>query len=170
MLRNSKIEISFSKDKYRIDTHMGDISQSSIIYNHPLDEILALSSNSTNLLAQKFSIDDAKFKQPVAGNAQVTEYRDSTKKILGFDCYYVELIDAGSFSSYWCTEQIDFEFHGQSIVNPSIPGFPMWIRREENGFEFTYIASNFVDHVSNEAVVFSTTIPDGYKDLTPSAH
>ncbi|MDX2362570.1 MAG: hypothetical protein QNK23_17310 [Crocinitomicaceae bacterium] len=168
LLRKSKIEISFAEEMYRIDSQMGEISNNSIIYNYPKKEVLTLTSNGTNFLAQLLSTDDAKTREHADTDVQVTEYRDSTRKIIGFECFYVEFVENGASTAYWCTEEIEFKFRGKSIVHSSIPGFPLWFRKEENGFQLTYIAANFTKEI--DAEIFSTDIPEGYTDVAPAGN
>lgn len=162
MLWKSRMEISFAGDMYRIDSHIGDITDNTYIYNYSKGEILTLTSNKSSKFAHKKQINT---EGTIARNdegGEVIEYRDSTKQILGFKCYYVEVLNNGNSIPYWCTDEIDINFRGKSIMNPSIPGFPLWFQLEVKGFQMTYTAVNFIEEIDQN--VFSTEIPEGYSE------
>lgn len=167
MLRNSQLEVFFGKDKYRIDSQMGTLFTTSMIHDGKKNRTLMLSSNAKGKYAQEFSQKELKDTSSVEITATVIENRDSTRKILGFKCYYVEMTQNGKVSRYWCTDEINFKFKGASFVDENLPGFPLQIRKEENGLEFTYTASNFQKTFSVTKETFSTDPPAGYTVISP---
>ena len=162
LLWKSRMEIYFANDMYRIDSHLGEITHNTYVYNYSLGAILTLVSNKASKVGSKKIINNegniVHSKEP----GEVVVYRDSTKQILGFKCYYVEQINEGKTIPYWCTDEIDINFRGQSLMNPAIPGFPLWFQVENKGFEMTYTVVNFKREIDPE--VFSTEIPEGYTE------
>lgn len=165
MLWKSRMEIYFAEDMYRIDSHLGDITHNTYVYNYSVGAILTLVSNKASKVGKRKEIntegDIVRNDKP----GKVIEYRDSTKQILGFNCYYVEQTIEGKTIPYWCTDEIDIDFRGQSLMNPAIPGFPLWFQVENKGFEMTYSIVNFKREIDPE--VFSTEIPEGYSTESP---
>ena len=162
MLRNSKVEIYVRKNKYRIDTKMGTLFQNSMRHDEKKEETLILTTSEQGKFAQKYVNQKLRGSSTKNENIVVNEYRDSTRKILGFKCFYVQLISNGNTSNYWCSEEIDFIFEGDSFVDPSLPAFPLMIQKYQGGFQFTYTASNFRKKIDSPKEVFTTEVPDGY--------
>lgn len=162
--RQSKIEIYYSENCCRVDYQTGEISRTSTIGDRSKNIYLFLANNGKTKIAQKITLDSIPPSQTLSDGI-VTINKDSLKEILGLKCYYVCLTKNGKKSTYWCTDNIKINFHGKSIVDSQIPGFPMVIRKEEMGFIFTYTVSNLKDYIEDRSV-FSTDIPPGYKDAS----
>ena len=161
LLRGSKIELFVTENNYRIESYTGPFGSSSMICDYSKDQILTLSTNTRGKYASIISIKDA-IKKPAQIVTNTVVNRDQQRKILGFNCYYVELTENGSTGKFWCTDEIDFRLQGQSFMSESLPGFPLSIQKEDSGFQFTYTASNFTERIDNPEKTFSLEIPEGY--------
>lgn len=162
VLRDSKIEMYFNENKYRLNTKMGTLYTSSVVHDGVKEETIVLSVNRRGKFAQVFSKDDVRRKDLDSNATIVVEKKDSTRKILGFDCYYVELIRNADTSYYWCSEAITFQFEGNDITDKDLPDFPLSIRKKAQGYQFTYTASNFKVAEDFGDSVFSTDVPKGF--------
>ncbi len=166
LLHDSKMEIYFKPKRYRMHIKMGELYTITAIYNQDKAEILSLTSNMAGKFAQRVPSDSAALSigGPLNG-AETAIFRDSTRKILGFDCYYVEAYSDGLTVSYWCTDQISSNVDGQSIIDPSISGFPLWFSKVDKGVRMTYIASNYRNEIDNPGRMFSLEVPEGYQEV-----
>lgn len=166
LLRDSKMEIYFKPKRYRMHIKMGELYTITAIYNQDKAEILSLTTNMAGKFAQRVPSDSAALSigGPLNG-AETAVFRDSTKKIIGFDCYYVEAYNEGVTVSYWCTDQISPTVDGKSIIDPSITGFPLWFSKVDQGIRMTYIASNYRDEIENPGRMFSLDIPEGFQEV-----
>lgn len=162
MLRDSKIEMYFNVNKYRLNTKMGTLYTSSVVHDGVKEETIVLSVNRRGKFAQLFTKDDVRKKDIDTTTTIVVERRDSTRKIVGFDCFYVQLIRNADTSHYWCSEAITFQFDGNDITDKDLPAFPLSIRKIAQGFEFTYTVSNFKIAEDFGDTIFSTDVPKGF--------
>ena len=161
LLRDSKIELFVTENNYRVESYTGPFGSSSMICDYSKGQILTLSTNTMGKYARITTIKDA-LKKPGKIVTNTVVNRDRQRKILGFNCYYVELTENGSTGKFWCTDEIDFRLQGQSFMSESLPGYPLSIQKEDSGFQFTYTASNFIDRIDNPEINFSLEIPEGY--------
>jgi hypothetical protein len=161
LLRDSKIELFVTENNYRVESYTGPFGSSSMICDYSKGQILTLSTNTMGKYARITTIKDA-LKKPEKIVTNTVVNRDRQRKILGFNCYYVELTENGSTGKFWCTDEIDFRLQGQSFMSESLPGYPLSIQKEDSGFQFTYTASNFIDRIDNPEITFSLEIPEGY--------
>jgi len=161
LLRDSKIELFVTENNYRVESYTGPFGSSSMICDYSKGQILTLSTNTMGKYARITTIKDA-LKKPEKIVTNTVVNRDRQRKILGFNCYYVELTENGSTGKFWCTDEIDFRLQGQSFMSESLQGYPLSIQKEDSGFQFTYTASNFIDRIDNPEITFSLEIPEGY--------
>lgn len=164
LLRDSKMEIYYTKDHYRVDYKAGALYVMNTIYNKDQAQIITLTTNHYGKFGQIKDISETeKLNDLVDTNTVINTYRDSTKKILGFNCYYVEILENGTVTKYWVTDEINSKVGSQSIVNPMLSGFPLWFSKKANGIKMTYTASNFRDELTNSESIFITNLPEGYQ-------
>ena len=63
---------------------------------------------------------------------------------------------------YWYTDEINIVAVGQKVVNPNVPGFPMYFSTVLDGVFMEYqVSSLLLDEVQPDTV-FSTEVPEGY--------
>lgn len=167
LLKDSEMEIYFSPGFARTDNKMGELYSISAIFDEENSQMLSLTKNMAGKYAQKLDTDSLGLSIAMAGDeTEVTEYPDSTKKILGFQCSYVESFAYGVKTSYWVTNELSCTINGKSIIDPKIPGFPLWFSKIEQGVKMTYIAVNYREVISNKETIFSTEIPEDYTDVS----
>ena len=161
LLRNSKMDLFFSKGKYRVDFKMGELYSSSTRINKLNDKILTLFNSKKGSFASLNNTDDANYSEDVSSEIQ---FFNDKKIILGFNCKKALIKDKENKTLYWYTTDIQIEKFKNQIVNPLIPGFPIKFSTIKNGVEMIYSASNFEDSLSTDKkILFSTEIPPGYQ-------
>jgi hypothetical protein len=173
MLMNSQMEIYFSDNRYRVDFKMGQLYTTSVRVDRINNKAISLSDTDLGKFATEADIEalDAASPNTFDTNAVVTLI-DIEKEFLGFKCKKAEILSYGKKSIYWYTNEIDVDQHGQTLINPNVPGFPLAFSTKENGILMTYQVSNYSFDLEDKDLIFSTEIPEGegYQTADPNGN
>ena len=157
----SELDISFDKNRSRIDFRLNDSMSITIIIDTKKNEGLRLLSSQMGKFAVQGKANEMgleKSKSLDGGIESTTE----TKNILGYNCTKYIVKGAEGDLEYWCTKELEINFSGQQILVENLPGFPLVFTSISNGMKMEFIASKVATSVENSKKVFSTKIPEGY--------
>lgn len=160
MLRNSKMELYFTKEKSRMDFKMGQVNEVSIIVDLPENKVLSLNSSMRGKIAAYSFVDDIVVPQKDSTIKVILS--DERTKILGYDCKKAILVKDSVETIYWYTNDIEINGRTNPITNPNIPGFPMKFSKTQDGVLMIYELSNIREQIENQNEIFSTDVPEGY--------
>jgi len=161
MLRNSKMELYFTKEKSRMDFKMGQVNDMSIIVDLSKNTVLSLNSSMMGKIA-RYSLAET-IPTPEKDASIKVIFPNETKKILGYQCKKAILIKDSIETTYWVTDEIKVDDRIQQITNPNVPGFPMQFSKIQDGVLMTYEMSNIREFLENKERLFSVEIPEGYQ-------
>ncbi len=163
MLRNSKMEIYFDANHFRVDFKMGQISETTMILDFKKDSALSLAKTVFGSFASLTTLDDLEYAKKDSSSS--IQLFDETRKILGYNCKKAVVSSKGVKTTYWYTEEIVINTQGNEFFSSELPGFPLFFSKVENGIYMEYQASNIRNTVENPNLVFSLKIPPGYKQM-----
>jgi|TARA_B110000285_G_scaffold24723_1_gene23824 GLPGLI family protein len=159
MLRNSKMEIYFAKNMARIDFTMGSMYKTKTIINQDSSKSLSIIESGMGKFATIKPLDEMDFSRPVMDSNALITYSEDTRKILGYNCQKITIEQKRSVTIYWITDEIKLDNIVANVVDPNIPGFPMYFSKIEDGVELIFQASNLENFVADKAKVFSIIPP-----------
>lgn len=162
LLRNSSMKVYFMKDKSRLDFKMGEMYDITAIVDWKINRSLTLFTTPKGKFATKMEAEQYKASQPAPDTTLRVELVDETKKILNYTCKKAVLKSSDAEFIYWYTNEFTIDLKGQSLVNTSIPGFPLEFQTVKDGILMNFKVSNLVFKVDNKSTIFSTVIPPGY--------
>lgn len=131
---NETIRISFAGDFTRIDYHISEIENYTII-THPdsLDWLLR-----TKMADEEkyflLSSGDAYFRQ-LADSAFL--YRKTSRKILNYKCQKAEVYGEGKSTVYWYAPKRKFRFNYSMIFPDILPGLPLEFYSSQQHFKLS---------------------------------
>ncbi len=160
LLRDSKMELYFTKDKSRMDFKMGQVSTISIIVDRKKNKVLSLNKSVMGKVAQLGLATDIQPSIPDT-TVKVIFYTDQ-RKILNYNCKKAVIIENGVETTYWYTSEIQVDSKDHSIFNANIPGFPMQFSKTQDGVLMTFELSNIREELADEKQIFSTEVPEEY--------
>lgn len=163
MMRDSRMEIFFAKDRSRVDFTLGQISQTSVRINRAANKGVSLSETVMGKYANVGTADDLAGEEVTitTENIKITPFNEF-RTILGFKCQKYVMDNNGSYTTYWITKKIEIEGMNQQIVNPNLPGFPLAFTSINNGLRMHFQASNYIEVLENKEQIFSTEVPEDY--------
>lgn len=164
LMRDSKMEIYYAKDKSRVDFTFGKISNTSVRIDRTTNKGISITKSVYGNFANQNTAESFLEKKVKADTAtiKITPFNEY-KTILGFKCRKYVMEDNGSYSTYWITKEIKVEDLDQQLVNPNLPGFPLEFVTISKGIRMEFEASNFKSSLENKSEIFSTEPPEGYK-------
>ncbi len=160
LLRNSKMEIYYTPTQLRIDFKMGSMSTSQMVLDFKKDTSVALVSNIYGKYAVVSTVEDIDYSK--MDESASIELFNETRKILNYNCKKAIVSSKGIKTTYWYTDEIVIDFKGNEFFAKTLPGFPLFFSKIENGVYMEYQASNIVDKLENKQEIFSLKIPAGY--------
>ncbi len=160
LLFDSKMALQFNDSLARMDFKMGKGMLTSVIVNNYLKQGITLNSTSAGKFA--FYLTKDYFDQiPIEDNVKV-ELVNEEKQILGYTCKLAYLIDNGLITTYWYTNELNFDIKQQSIVNKHIPGFPLKYNTVKDGLNMEFEVTNIEFTIKDPNTTFSLLIPEGF--------
>ena len=160
LLRDSKMELYFTKDKSRMDFKMGQVNTISIIVDRKKNTVLSLNSSMMGKAAQTGLATDIPI--PKKDSSIEVTFSEEKRKILDYNCKKAVLTENNVETTYWYTTEIQVDGKDYSILNPNIPGFPMQFSKTQDGVLMTFELSNIRKELEDEKQLFSTEVPEGY--------
>lgn len=162
MLMDSRMEVYLSKDRYRVDFKMGELYTTSVRVDRINNKAISFSDSQMGKFATEADIAELDATAPNTFDTNaVIRLIDVEKEFLGFKCKKAEITSYGQKAIYWYTDEISVDQHGQTLINPNIPGFPLAFSTVENGVKMTYQVSNYSFELPDKDTIFSTEIPEG---------
>ena len=162
LLRNSSMKVFFMKDKSRLDFKMGEMYDITAIVDWKTNRSLSLFTTPKGKFATKMEAKQYKTSQPTPDTTMRIELTNETKKILNYTCKKAVLRSNNAEFIYWYTNEFSIDLKGQSLVNSSIPGFPLEFQTIKDGILMNFKVSNLIFKIENKNILFSTVIPAGY--------
>jgi GLPGLI family protein len=133
-------------------------------------DVLMLMSGMMGNMAIKSNNKDQKTTDvdSVASNVEVTITKE-TKVIEGYTCKKAIVTDdEGDIANFWFTEEIIVSKKGQNSLSDDVPGFPMQFEINKGGMTMSMTVTKVETSLpKNSKELFSMTIPEGYKEMTP---
>jgi hypothetical protein len=161
LLFDSKMALQFNDSLARMDFKMGKGMLTSVIVNNYLKQGITLNSTSAGKFA--FYLTKEYFDQiPTEDSVQV-ELVNEEKKILGYTCKRANLKANGVTTTYWYTNELNFDIKQQAIVNKHIPGFPLKYNTVKDGLYMEFEVTNIEFKIKDPESTFSLLIPQGFK-------
>ena len=172
MMQGSTMDLYFSKNNTRSELNMGTMMKVNTIVLGESGDVLVLMNGMMGNIATPTSLDALKEKadSKEAPNFDI-ELTKKTKTIAGYKCKKAIMINEdGDEMNIWYTPEIFVNTKGQSFdYIEKIPGFPLAFEANANGLLLTFSAVEVIEGLDKEKKkeVFSTNIPEGYKELNP---
>ena len=149
--------------------NMGSMMKIVTITNVKEENSLMLMSGMMGNTAVRMSADDLKKGEEKVEETEIT-FADETKEIQGYECKKaISTNEEGQESVIWYTEEIEVNKLGQNYLNNQVPGFPMEFEINQGEVKMTMVSSEFSKKLDKKKAkeMFDTTIPEGYKEMTP---
>ena len=169
MLQGSTFALFFQGDLTRSEMNMGSMMKIVTITNVKEENSLMLMSGMMGNTAVRMSADDLKKGEEKVEETEIT-FADETKEIQGYECKKaISTNEEGQESVIWYTEEIEVNKLGQNYLNNQVPGFPMEFEINQGEVKMTMVSSEFSKKLDKKKAkeMFDTTIPEGYKEMTP---
>lgn len=169
MLQGSTFALFFQGDLTRSEMNMGSMMKIVTITNVKEENSLMLMSGMMGNTAVRMSADDLKKGEEKVEETEIT-FSDETKEIQGYECKKaISTNEEGQESVIWYTEEIEVNKLGQNYLNNQVPGFPMEFEINQGEVKMTMVSSEFSKKLDKKKAkeMFDTTIPEGYKEMTP---
>ena len=154
------MELYFTRDKSRMYFKMGQINTISIIVDRKKNTVLSLNSSMMGKAAQIGLASD--IPSPKKDSTIEVIFSEEKRKILNYNCKKAVLTENGIETTYWYTNEIQVDGKDYSILNPNIPGFPIYFSKTQDGVLMTFELSNIREELKDEKQLFSTEVPAGY--------
>ncbi len=167
LMFDSKMELYFTKYQSRLNFIMGTSNTNSIIVDQKKKIGLSLTSNPKGSYAVQLFEKDLVYNTKANDTSIKVKFLDDKSVILGFNCKKAILSQGNTETTYWYTDEIKLDQSNQMIMNPSIPGFPLYFSTVADNVKMEYKASNYSYKVENPEEVFSLIIPQGYQVIYP---
>lgn len=161
LLFDSKMALQFNDSLARMDFKMGKGMLTSVIVNNYLKQGITLNSTSAGKFA--FYLTKDYFDQKPTEDSVQVELVNEEKKILGYTCKRANLIANGVTTTYWYTNELNFDIKQQAIVNKHIPGFPLKYNTVKDGLYMEFEVTNIEFTIKDPETTFSLLIPQGFK-------
>jgi len=168
LMFDSKMELYFTKYQSRLNFVMGTSNTNSIIVDQKKKIGLSLTSNPKGSYAVQLFEKDLVYNTKANDTSIKVRFLADKSVILGFNCKKAVLSQGNTETTYWYTDEIKLDESNQMIMNPSIPGFPLYFSTIADNVKMEYKASNYKYKVENPEEVFSLIIPQGYQVIYPS--
>jgi hypothetical protein len=162
LLQGSKMELYWAVNKSRLDFKMGELYSTTMTLDHTTNLILMLYKGMNGQSAALNAFDETQIAQPTVDTDMVVTLVKETKRILGYNCKKAITVLGDVETMYWYTDEINIVAVGQEVVNPNVPGFPMYFSTVLDGVFMEYqVSSLLLDEVQPDTV-FATEVPEGY--------
>lgn len=170
MMQDPNMELYFTKSQTRTTLDLG-LFKTTVITNVPKDKAIILTEIMDTKMAVPTTISDItkKGKESEDEFKPTIKFLKDTKKILGYNCKKAIITnDKGINIVYWYTEEIiKLSSEGQDMFSTEIPGFAMEFQSFSDGMTMVFTITEFNKGNNDfEEDIFSTTTPDGFKELT----
>jgi len=171
MMQGSTMDIYFSKNNSHSELNMGTMMKVNTTVLGESGDVLILMSGMMGNIATPTNLDALREKadSKELPNFDV-ELTKKTKTIAGYKCKKAILVNEdGDEMNVWYTSEIIVNTEGQSFDYEKIPGFPLEFEANANGLLLTFSAIEVIERLDKEKKkeVFSTNIPEGYKEMSP---
>ncbi|MEY4604319.1 MAG: hypothetical protein RIT43_1611 [Bacteroidota bacterium] len=170
MMQGSTMEVYFKDKATRGEFKMGSMMTTTTISDETSGDVLMLMSGMMGNMAIKSNNKDQKTTDvdSVASNVEVTITKE-TKVIEGYTCKKAIVTDdEGDIANFWFTEEIIVSKKGQNSLSDDVPGFPMQFEINKGGMTMSMTVTKVETSLpKNSKELFSMTIPEGYKEMTP---
>lgn len=163
-MNDSKLDIYFTEKQSRIDFQMNEMMKISVVLDRSTNQGIRLLDGAMGQFYVAGEADEMGMTHENKSEDRVTLI-DETKEILGFTCKKALVSSKGVETEYWYTEELEFDFSGQEILNSNIPGFPLAFTTLSNGMRMDFIAVNYSAEVENAEATFSTDVPEGFQEI-----
>ena len=163
LMFDSKMELYFTKYQSRLNFVMGTSNTNSIIVDQKKKIGLSLTSNPKGSYAVQLFEKDLVYNTKTNDTSIKVKFLADKSVILGFNCKKAILTQGNAETTYWYTDEIKLDQSNQMIMNPNIPGFPLYFSTIADNMKMEYKASNYKYKVENPEEVFSLIIPQGYQ-------
>lgn len=170
MMQGSTMEVYFKDKATRGEFKMGSMMTTTTISDETSGDVLMLMSGMMGNMAIKSNNKDQKTTDvdSIASNVEVTITKE-TKVIEGYTCKKAIVTDdEGDIANFWFTEEIIVSKKGQNSLSDDVPGFPMQFEINKGGMTMSMTVTKVETSLpKNSKELFSMTIPEGYKEMTP---
>lgn len=167
LLFDSKMELYFKGNLSRLDFKMGKMYETSLIVDREKMVGLSLSSDQKGKYAVTLREKEINQPMPQKDTSVKVELVNKTKTILGFNCKMAIARQGDLETVYWYTDEIQVTPENAMIINPNIPGFPLYFATLQQGMKMEYQASNYSFTLNDAAKTFSMTPPEEYRLMNP---
>jgi GLPGLI family protein len=167
MMKDSKLEMTFSGNKTKQSVSMGSFITTTTITDSDTGESLTLIESMMGNFATRMNMNDMEQEDDEDMDIEF-EFVDETKEILGMKCYKAIFVDdEGGESIFWYTKEITPPAARSQYFQKGIPGMPLSFEINAPEISMIFMATEMQTKLKKKDKEFDFTIPEGFKETSP---
>lgn len=166
MMKNSKMEMTYSGSKSRQVITMGGFITTTTISDADSGESLTLMDGMMGKFATRSNTSGPEEED---GEMEF-EFVDETRDILGFKCYKASFVgDDGGEATFWYTKEMAAPKVKNGYFHNGIPGMPLSFQVVAPEITMEFIATDVQLKLKKGDKSFDMGIPEGFQEMEPEA-